>query len=213
MTKSEIAKPYIEQYVNFPSLTLAKLIYKENPEAFKDVDDARQSVRYCRGRAGDGKRKIAFSKFGHLFDKEERSKAPYSLPETWAHPKTVFKLPTQCNNIGFISDHQVPFQDNKAIEACYNYLNDKGVNTIFINGDFIDFYGLSNFQKDPRRRDFNFEYYCILQALEHLRGSFPDATIYYNLDANHEQRYEKFMMYKAPELLKSTEKERSLSNR
>ncbi len=199
--KTDIAKPYVEQYVNFPSLTLAKLIYSENKSSFKDVDAARTSVRILRGAKGDFNRKYSADK--RFFDKEPRSnKSPFSLPETWAHPKTVFQLPVQCNNIGFISDHQVPFQDNAAIEACYSYLKDVGVNTIFINGDFIDFYGLSSFQKDPRRRDFNHEYYNILMALEHLRGNFPNATIYYNLDANHEARYEKFMMFKAPELLK-----------
>jgi hypothetical protein len=203
MTKAEIVKSYCEQYQSFPSLTLARLIYKENVAAFKDLEDARSSVRYVRGKRGADNKAASAGKYGYLHENEERTKkSPFALPESWAEPKKVFKLPTQCDNIGFISDHQVPFHDVTAIETCYKYLKDKGVNTIFINGDFVDFYGISSFLRDPKKRDFEAEYYDILQSLEHLRSWFPTENIYYNLDCNHEIRLERFMSYKAPELLK-----------
>lgn len=201
MKKSDIAAEYVGRYKNLPSLTLARLIYKENNSAFKDIEDARINVRYVRGKMGKKARNDSASSYGDLHDKKERTKTPYALPETWADPRNVFKLPVGCNKIGVISDAQVPFQDNKAIETAYAWLKAKGVNTIFINGDWVDFYQLSNFQKDPRKRDFNHEYYCILQSLEHMRAIFKDEIIYYNIDANHERRYERYMMLKAPELL------------
>jgi hypothetical protein len=37
--------------------------------------------------------------------------------------------------------------------------------------------------------------------LGYIRKVFPDITIYYNLDANHEARYQRYMRTKAPELL------------
>jgi hypothetical protein len=212
MTKSEIVKSYCEQYQNFPSLTLARLIYKESGSAFKNIEDARYSVRYVRGKTGKNDKAVSVGKYGHLHEKEERSKTPFALPESWAEPKKVFKLPVVCNNIGFVSDHQVPFHDEKAIEASYKYLKDQGVNTIFINGDYVDFYGISNFLRDPRKRNFKEEYYDILQSFEHLRSWFPDETIYYNLDANHEMRYERYMMYKAPEVLSLSLPDFSLEN-
>lgn len=202
INKSDIAAPYCEKYPNFPSQTLARLIYSENQAIYMSIEEARKAVRYVRGANGSDSKKGAKKNFGHIFDTEERSLTPFSLPKTWAHEKTTFKLPKECNNIGFISDAQVPFQDNQAIEACYEWLKAKKVNTIFINGDHIDFYGMSHFEKDPRRRNFNDEYYNILQSFEHMRHHFPTQKIFYNTNANHEARWEKYMTYKAPELLK-----------
>lgn len=199
--KSGIALPYCISYPAFPSLTLARLIYKENASAFNHIEDARDAVRYVRGKRGKENKERATAAFAPYFDKEERAKNPYVLPDSWAHPKEVYKLPTGNNRIGFISDAQVPFHDNDAIEASYAWLKKRGVNTLLINGDWIDFYGLSHFQKDPRDRDFKQEYNHILQSFEHLRHHFPNIDIFYNLQANHELRYEKFMMLKAPELL------------
>lgn len=212
MTKAEIVKSYCEQYQNFPSLTLARLVYKDTPEVFKDIEDARRAIRYVRGKNGKESRANGRASFGHLYDQEERTKTPYALPESWADPKRIFKLPATCNNVGFVSDHQVPFHDETAVESCYKWLKDQGVNTIFINGDYVDFYGLSNFLRDPRKRDFKQEYYAILQSFEHLRHWFPNETIYYNLTANHEMRYERYMMYKSPEVLGLSLPDFSLEN-
>jgi len=199
MTKAEIASEYIKKYpADFPNLTLARLIYSENVAAFKDVEDARSSVRYVLGQAGKKKRDM---KTYNDLRANEKTKTPYALPESWASEKKVFKLPVQCNKIGFISDAQVPFHDVLAIETTYEWLKKKGINTLFINGDWIDFYGISSFQKDPRQRNFKDEYYAILQSLEHMRHHFPDTTIYWNTNANHCLRYQKYMQYKAPELL------------
>jgi hypothetical protein len=40
-----------------------------------------------------------------------------------------------------------------------------------------------------------------LELLIFIKQSFPNVPIYYNLDANHEYRYERYMRKKAPELL------------
>ena len=199
MTKPEIVKEYLDKYPpDFPNLTLARIIYTANTSAFMDIEDARGVIRTVLGKNGKDKKYKDHEKYHR---KEDKSKNPYSLPETWADERRVFKLPVGCNKIGFISDAQVPFQDNKSIETAFTWLKDKGINTLFLNGDLIDFYQLSNFQKDPRKRNFKKEYYTILQMLEYIRNFFPDITIYYNLDANHELRYERYMMIKAPELL------------
>jgi hypothetical protein len=174
------------------------MLYNDSPSAFKNVEDARNVIRVVIGQGGERSRKAKKYKESQ---QREKPKNPYSLPETWASEKKVFKLPVQCNRIGFISDAQVPFHDVKAIETCYAYLKERKVNTIFINGDWVDFYQLSNFQKDPRKRNFKEEYYAILQSFEHMRYHFPNETIYYLTEANHEKRYERFMNYKAPELL------------
>lgn len=198
---ANIIAEYCEKYRALPTLTLARIIYADYPELAPNLNAMRLKVNYVRGKAGDEHRKAAH-KYAGLYDHVERTKAsPYTLPKTWANPKKTFKLPKEHNNIGFFSDAQVPFQDNEAIEVTYEAFKKRGVNCLFINGDWVDYYGLSSFEKDPRRRDFVYEYHCILQSFEHLRYHFPKIPIYYNLDANHEIRYEKYMSIKARELM------------
>lgn len=202
ISAADIIAPYCEKYRALPTLTLARIAYKENPTVWPHLDSCRQTVNYVRGKAGDSHRKYGAGNFAGLYDEVERTRvSPFALPKTWAHATKVFTLPKHLNNIGFISDAQVPFQDNEAIECAYDWLKSKKVNCIFINGDWVDFYKISHFEKDPRRRDFPYEYHCILQSFEHLRYHFPQIPIYYNLDANHEVRWERYMMIKAPELL------------
>jgi predicted phosphodiesterase len=110
-------------------------------------------------------------------------------------------LPIGIKKMGFISDLQVPFHDPKAIDVCFKYLVDQKIDSLFINGDLVDFYQLSDFQKDPRVRKFDEEYEAIIEMLGFIRATFPQIPIYYNLDANHEFRYERYMRTKAPELL------------
>lgn len=198
MTKAEIVKEYLDKYPpDFPNLTLARIIYSANVSSFRNIEDARGEIRRVLGKNGKRKDKVhdAYKR------KDDKTRTPYTLPETWADERKVFKLPVGCNKIGFISDLQVPFHDVQAIETAFTWLKNKGINTLFINGDFLDFYQLSNFQKDPRKRDFKQEYYEILQTLEYVRNFFRDEIIYYNISANHELRYERYMMIKSPELL------------
>jgi hypothetical protein len=198
---SEVTSEYRKKYKAFPKLTLARLMHKEHPEVYSSVSNARQSLNYITGKAGKRSRTRA----KHIGTRESEIKTPtraeYALPRTWGKEKKIFTLPSDCNNIGFISDAQVPFQDNIAIEATYEYLKAMKVNTIFINGDWVDFYGLSFFEKDPRKRSFKREYRNILISLEHMRHHFPTANIFYNLDANHEIRYYRKMLSSHKELL------------
>lgn len=202
MTKTDIALEYIQKYPeDFPNLTLARIVYSAHTEAFKNIEDARLAIRGVLGKAGKRNRKANAKKFEKFHRKEDKVKNPYALPETWADERRVFKLPVGCNRIGFVSDAQVPFHDVEAIETAFAYLKERNINTLFINADWIDFYQLSSFQKDPRKRDFKQEYYSILQSFEYMRNFFPDITIYFSLDGNHERRYEKYMTIKAPEIL------------
>jgi len=201
MTKADLAREWRTKFPDMPTLGLAKLMYKKNKSSFTDIEDARGRLRYIEGKMG-GKMKKELGKKAGVFVKDEaRLLNPYKLPESWSKERQQFKLPLACNKIGFISDLQVPFHDVVAIETACKWLRTKDINTLFINGDLADFYQLSSFIKDARKRNFKAELEDIKEVLKWLRAEFPLCTIYYNLDANHEYRYERWMMQKAPELL------------
>ena len=196
----QIILDYLEKYPQWmPSNTLAALILKENKNHFENSESIRALIRYYRGKLGNKPRQY----LGVTTYKEDfiRHSANFVQPPTWVEEKVIFNIPVGVKKMGFISDLQVPFHDPKAIDICFEYLKKEGIDTLFINGDLVDFYQLSDFQKDPRVRKFDEEHEAIIEMLAYIRKSFPNITIYYNLDANHEFRYERYMRTKAPEML------------
>ena len=54
--QGEIVKKYLEKYPMMPSLTIAKLIYNENPKVYRNVENVRKLIRYYSGRNGKKRR-------------------------------------------------------------------------------------------------------------------------------------------------------------
>ena len=55
------------------------------------------------------------------------------------------------NKFVVISDIHFPYQDDKAIKAALDFIKTNPVDTIILNGDILDFYDVSSFDKDPDR--------------------------------------------------------------
>lgn len=196
MTKAEIVKKEISRFKKTPSLTLAKKIYAAHPLLFKDVEDARSFVRIYRGQSGVVKRKEITDKSNY---KEAGDKNPFKLPESFAKDRTPFKLPLAHNNILVLSDIHAPYHDIEAITIALNYGKEKEVNTIFINGDLLDFFQCSRFEKTPNKRSIKEEFEAAREILQVIRKEFPSAAIYF-LKGNHDLRFEKWLYVKAPEI-------------
>jgi predicted phosphodiesterase len=188
----DIVKEYLKRFPKTPSLTLAKKIYKENIEVFKNVEHARDIIRTYRGSHGDLLRE-------KIKDRTFYNQIP-ELPKSEKVYKPTYVFPKANNRILVISDIHCPYQDNEALEAALNYGVERKANTVLINGDLIDFYHISRFEKDPRKRNTKYEIDCTKKVLEYIRYKFPTALIVYYM-GNHDHRWTKYMMNKAPELL------------
>lgn len=55
------------------------------------------------------------------------------------------------NRFIVLSDIHFPYQDDKALKAVYKFLEQHPVDTIILDGDILDFYDVSSFDKDPAR--------------------------------------------------------------
>ena len=190
--KVEIVTDYLERFPGLFSLTLAKKIYNENFEVFKDVEEVRGTVRRYRGKHGKSHRVT-------LKDKRFYDQKP-SLPESEAENYEPFIIPKAQDNILILSDLHIPYQDNEAIQTALDWGKEHEINTILLNGDILDCYQLSRFIKDPRLRSMAGELEDAIQFLEYLKSEFPSAVIYWKV-GNHEERIENYLKVKAPELL------------
>lgn len=193
---SNLIKSYLTKHPNLPSLTLARLIYKQNNKQFKNIEAVRTCLRYYRGKIGkSNKEKISTLDF---LDQ----KIIFEMPESYAETFEPYDIKQSKTLI--ISDLHIPYQDNKAIEKAINYGKEKKVNCILINGDLLDFAGISRFGRDWRQREVHQEFEAARIFLNSLRKHFPKAKIVFKL-GNHDERWEKWLFLKAPEIFDDPE--------
>lgn len=190
-----IVKEYLEKFPNGSLISLSRKIYKDNKSVFKNIESVRSLVRYYTGAMGKSAKK-SIEKSGNLIVRENT----FGIPKTETILKEPYKIPTRNNKVLIISDLHMPYHDEDAIETALKFGLRREVNTIIINGDLFDFYKLSRFEKDPRKRDFCYEIECGKIFLTRLRELFPEALIVYYL-GNHDLWYKRFLYAKAPELL------------
>ena len=201
--KRLIAEEYCEKHPTAAHHQLARIIYKKYSELYKDTEEVRSHVRVVRGKGGERKRKESIRK--DLFEDFQRSPAgaiknPYLLPESYEIKREPFILPKANKNILVISDLHIPYHNIESITLALNYGKNANVDTIIINGDLLDFYQLSRFHKDPRKRRVSEELNAARQFLQILRHHFKAANIYFLL-GNHDVRYQLWLESKAVELL------------
>lgn len=100
--------------------------------------------------------------------------------------------------VAVASDFHVPFQDKEAVSSFINYCAEIQPTAIVINGDLVDMYMLSRFAKGEGRNPMS-EIEEARDILCQIREACPSSNIFYII-GNHEQRLEKTILSKAPEL-------------
>ncbi len=119
------------------------------------------------------------------------------------------KLPESINNnfekveisgnyrVLILSDIHIPYHDNNSLALAINY--DKKVDIIILNGDILDCYAISRWEREPDKRFLKAELIAVREFLAYLRNKYKKSRIIYKY-GNHEERYIKFLHSKAPEL-------------
>ena len=196
--KGRIVFEFLKKHPEMPTMTLAKLVYKKNANIFPTVNSARQLIKYYTGQNGKAAKKRIADK--SLF-RPEGPKNPFKdLPKGLKHFKNLNPYKIKGNSILVISDLHVPYHDLHALTLALEYGIKHKVDTIVLLGDFVDFYGVSSFVRDPRKRKFKYELEIIRKVFTTIASAFSNCEIVY-LPGNHEYRYERWMLLKAPELL------------
>ena len=92
------------------------------------------------------------------------------------------------------------YYDPKCFDIIKQLIKDIKPQRIYINGDLIDFYGISKFDKDPDRH-FNLqdEIDQAVYLLRDIKAVSKEAKIHF-VEGNHESRLRKYLWSKASEL-------------
>jgi predicted phosphodiesterase len=191
--ETKLVRKYLKEYPNSSNLSLARKIYAENSILFKNAESVRSIIRRCTGNSGKKNRNVLTNK--ELFC-EPKPKF-YELPQSHANDYTPYKI--NQSKILCLSDLHFPYQNNEAIELALDYGKKKGVDCILLNGDILDFANISRHEKDFRARSIKEEFDATRMFLNTLRKHFPKAKIVFKY-GNHDERWEKFLYMKAPEI-------------
>jgi predicted phosphodiesterase len=190
MNKSKLCADYREKYGwDMPTLKLARIVFKDNPLLFRDVEAARLTLRGIEGKADNrvGVRKVV----------PERPKNPYNLPQS---DEAIFQpYALESKRLLVLSDIHIPYHSIDALSCTFDYAKKEKPDGILLNGDTLDFFGLSRFAKDPKARSFAHELKTFKEFMDVLKKTF-NAKIYFKI-GNHEERYFHFLWMKAHEIV------------
>ena len=188
---------YSEKYETKSPTKLAKILIREE-KLENTIESLRKGISlYLNGKMTKFKR----SPKNNSVDLEE-VEIDLNIPKSYYEEDAILVLPKKCDNILYIGDLHIPYHSIESIRLALKYAKNKGVNTIYINGDLLDCYQISRFRKDPEKLDLLDEIGLTTQFLRNLRNVFPDESIYYKI-GNHEERFENLAKDKVPELWKA----------
>lgn len=198
LIKREIIEEALRRFKDSGIKTIARAVYKENPEVWPNLEACYSSVRRATGSKKDGPKQIIDLRAGDGKPGDARKRR---FPKGLRHHKDFG--PYQINGVSralLLYDVHLPYHDEEALELAVQHGIDSGCDCVILAGDFMDFYACSRWETDPRKRDFANELHTAREMLKAIREAFPGKQIIYKL-GNHEERYERWMITKAPELL------------
>lgn len=188
--KGTIVKEYLIKYPTLSSRKIASLVYNENKLIFDDEEKIRSIIRYYRGAMGNKNRD----------DLSLESYIPkISLPPEDDCIYTPYIIDDE-NDFPILlgGDVHVPYYNQDALEIFIERIYSMKPKTIILVGDWIDFYMISKFQHDPRKRSVKEEIDIFNMILDDIQKA-SNAKIIYKF-GNHEERFDNYIMNKAPEL-------------
>ncbi len=95
------------------------------------------------------------------------------------------------------NDFHGQFRDKATCKLLFQFIKREKPDKIILNGDIVDFYSISRFDKDPaRKEDLQDELNDCYNLLVDIRDSAPDAEIDFE-EGNHELRLRKYLRSKA----------------
>lgn len=106
---------------------------------------------------------------------------------------------SKLERILLIPDTHVPYHDKRALDLVHKVAKSFKPHQIVIGGDFIDNYTVSSHSKNPNRAmKLKEEVDATIKELERFKRLGADKLVF--LGGNHEDRLERYLMDRAPEL-------------
>jgi predicted phosphodiesterase len=195
--RGALVRKFCEKHPDLPHMTLARMIYAKHDALFSTLNAARMQVMYHRGK----KRRVHKSgvdAIGHTATSSTVRHA-YRAPKTFGKDRTDFVI-HGAQRILRLSDIHFPIHDPEALNAAIEYGVKHDPTVILIDGDMADLSEFSTHEQVSLSSYVKQEMDMIAEFFDALRETFPKARIIWK-EGNHEERFLKYLLRKAPELL------------
>jgi len=193
INKTEVVSKIIKEHTikgvsKYSKKKLSEIIHQRHPDLFKSPEEARTLVRRSTGAQGRNNVKGEKLSEWNGFKLPEPEKNDYS------------KVIVNQKRIGILSDIHFPYQDRKALDTAVRHLIEFRPDCLIMNGDTLDCYHLSSFDRNPKNRSFKHELDVLRNFCIQLRELFTTERIIFKL-GNHEERYERTILKQVPQLI------------
>lgn len=148
MTKSDRAREVVQRYIDlgikhkksYSKRFIATVLHSEHPDIFKDSEEARSIARMVTGAKG-----------GDKFSTNEQLTRDFALLEMPVMECELkpYQVGLQYKKALVLNDIHSRFHDREAVETAINNGAKNGCDVVIINGDLLDFYQFSRFDKNP----------------------------------------------------------------
>jgi hypothetical protein len=172
--------------------TIAKALHQRYPELFPTLESARSAIRAELGAIGERSRvQITEPKLSSIAEGLAKLKAQ---PEDDDLSITILE-----GKVGILPDVHIPYHDTPALTTAVEHLSGAGITDLILNGDQIDFYGISRFTREIGRMTVQQEIRELYGYLSFLRDTFPKVRIIYKM-GNHEERLRAYLLNQAKDI-------------
>ena len=172
-----------------PKKTLARLLHRRWPLEFATVESARSHIRNFTGASGTKRPRC-------VPERDLREPCTIRVPEGDTQAKPDLQIDE--GRWLITGDWHVPFHSKQSLEATFAHAIAEGCDSIYLNGDIVDFYQASHWTRDPRQRDIHQELQLLHEILDRLAGHFGRRKVY--KIGNHEERLTHRVYQSTPEL-------------
>lgn len=188
--KSDVVKDYLRRYPDTNKLTLARMIFADHPELYPNVETIRSNIRLFTGASGAKNRKnVKDREFIRINNGEYNVKAVNIKTEDFIFPHFKPLI---------LSDIHLPYHEIEPIQIALEYGYKHNVDSIYLNGDILDFYKVSRFIKDGSMMTVKEERDMFFEFIGWIKQNF-DVPIFFKV-GNHEERLAHYINEKSPEL-------------
>ena len=150
-----VAIDYLKRYPSAPTKTIARVMLKENPTVFSDIEHARTTLRHYRGAKGSKLKSLATK--DHIIEHGTVTRGFIPLPPTIDRNTPFEHVKIDCKKALILSDIHIPYHHPVALTASLDFGSKFCPDAIILNGDIADCHNVSHWEKDPRERRINYE--------------------------------------------------------
>jgi predicted phosphodiesterase len=191
-----IARQLAATHPDAPVKTLARRLVKECNGAIT-LTAAERRIGRQFGRSGERSRNQMAATAVAVRPARSSGWSP-EMPPSKADRWEPYRLEAT-GVVGVLSDIHVPYHDEVALRAAVDQLRGDRIDALVLNGDIADFYSISRYTRNPKKRNFRGEVEAVRDMLAWIRRQFRNIPIVLKA-GNHEERWNVWLWNHAPEI-------------